>query len=86
MAPGLARAGNHAGHDPRPGPCLAALRDEHDFTWRAILAGSERQFCPVAFFVVRVLSGIKHVVSAAQQHYFHIRHPDAIARAVERYT
>jgi len=62
------------------------LRDEQDFTWQAILSGSERQFCPVAFFVVRMLSGIKHVVSAAQQHYFHIRHPDAIARVVKRYT
>jgi hypothetical protein len=62
------------------------LRDEHDFTWRAILAGTERLFCPVAFFVVRVPSGIKHAVSAAQQDYFRIRHPDAIARAVKRYT
>ena len=66
--------------------CRTLLGDEQDFTWQAILAGSERQFCPVAFFVVPVLSGIKHPVSVAQQHYFHIRHLDAIARAAKRYT
>jgi len=57
---------------------------------RFYLAGNPREIRKTilsgSLFVVRVLSGIKHVVSATQQHYFHIRHPDAIARAVKRYT